>query len=94
MKQGQAGNMTVVVLKDLLKDKGTAFSSKGKKSELVDLFNAASHTSGRPSCMKVRVPVATLQYTAAAYDGSIPKFKQFFFVNKQLPQEISRHLAS
>ena len=43
--------------------------------------------------MKVRVPVATLRCTAAAYDGSIPKFKQFFFVDKQLPKEISRHFA-
>ena len=45
--------MTVAVVKELLKDKGIAFSSKAKKSELVDLLNAASHTSGRPSCMKV-----------------------------------------
>lgn len=75
MKQGPAGNMTVAVLKEVLRDKGIAFNSKAKKSELVDLLNAASHSSGRPSCMKVRVPVATLQYTAAAYDGSIPKFK-------------------
>ena len=28
-------------LKELLKDKGIAFNSKAKKSELVDLFNAA-----------------------------------------------------
>ena len=40
--------------------------------------------------MKVRVPVATLRCTAAAYDGSVAKFKQFFFVNKQLPKEISQ----
>ena len=33
--------MTVAVLKELLKDKGIAFNSKAKKSELVDLFNAA-----------------------------------------------------
>jgi len=32
--------------------------------------------------MKVRVPVATLPCTAAAYDSSIPKFKQFFFLVK------------
>ena len=44
MKQGPAENMTVAVLKELLKDKGIAFSSKAKKSELVDLFNAAHHT--------------------------------------------------
>ena len=48
MKQGPAKNMTVAVLKESLKDKGMAFSSKAKKSELVDLFNAAHHTSGRP----------------------------------------------
>ena len=48
MKQGPAKNMTIAVLKELLKDKGMAFSSKAKKSELVDLFNAAHHTSGRP----------------------------------------------
>ena len=48
MKQGPAKNMTVAVLKEFLKDKGMAFSSKAKKSELVDLFNAAHHTSGRP----------------------------------------------
>ena len=41
MKQGPAGNMTVAVLKELLKDKGIAFNSKAKKSELVDLFIAA-----------------------------------------------------
>lgn len=28
MKQGQAGNMTVEVVKELLKDKGIAFKSK------------------------------------------------------------------
>ena len=48
MKQGPAENMTVAVLKELLKDKGMAFSSKAKKTELVDLFNTAHHTSGRP----------------------------------------------
>lgn len=31
MKQGPAGNMTVAVLKELLKDKGIAFNSKGQK---------------------------------------------------------------
>ena len=59
--------MAVAVLKELLKDKGIAFSSKAKRPELVDLFNAAHYL--------------TLPCTAAAYDGSIPKFKQFFFVN-------------
>ena len=89
MKQGPAENMTVAVLKELLKDKGIAFSSKAKKSELVDLFNTVHHTSTRPSCMKVRLPVATLPCTAAAYDGNIPKFKLLLLVNKRLP-----HLAS
>ena len=81
MKQGPAENMTVAVLKELLKDKGIAFSSKAKKSELVDVFNTVHHTSTRPSCMKVRVPVATLPCTAAAYDGSIPKFKLSWLIN-------------
>ena len=81
-------------MRELLTDKGIAFSSKAKKWDLVDLVDAAHHSSGRPSCMKVRLLVAKLPCTAAAYDGSIPKFKQFFFVHKQLPQEISRHLAS
>ena len=81
-------------LKELLKDKGIVFCSKAKKSKLVHLFNAAQHTAGRPSCMKVRLPVATLSSTEVGYDESIPKFKKFFFINKQLPQEISRHLAS
>ena len=39
MKQGPAENMTVAVLKQLLKDKGIAFSSKAKKSDLVKIFN-------------------------------------------------------
>ena len=79
MKQGPAGNMTVAVLKELLKDKGIAFNSKAKKSELVDLSNAATYTSGRPSCTKVRLPVATLPCTVAAYDSSIPKLSRFSF---------------
>ena len=73
-------------VKVLSKDKGIAFSSKAKKSQLVHLFNAAHlNTSGRPSCVKVRVPVATLPCTAAAYFNTtavyIPKFQQFIFVN-------------
>ena len=44
--------------------------------------------------MKVRVPVEKLPCTAAGYYGNIPTFKQFFFVNKQLPQKIALHLAS
>ena len=40
MKQGPAENMTTAVLKQLgLKDKGIAFSSKAKKSELVQIFS-------------------------------------------------------
>ena len=39
MKQGPAENMTIAVLKQLLKDKGIAFSSKAKNSELVQIFN-------------------------------------------------------
>ena len=35
MKQGPAENMTVAVLKQLLKDKGIAFSSKAKKSNQI-----------------------------------------------------------
>ena len=66
-------------LKELLKDKGIAFNSKAKKSELVDPFNAATYTSGRPSCMKVRLPVATPPCTVAAYDSSVPKLSRFSF---------------
>ena len=39
MKQGPAENMTIAVLKQLLKDKGFAFGSKTKNSELVKIFN-------------------------------------------------------
>ena len=93
MKQGPAENMTEAVLKEKVKELPSL--QRPKKSELFDPFNAAHDTPGRPGCIKVRVLVATLPYacTAAAYDGSIPKFKQFFFVNKQLLQEISRYLA-
>ena len=38
MKQGPAEDMTIAVLKQLLKDKGIAVSSKAKKSELVQIF--------------------------------------------------------
>ena len=34
MKWGPAENMTLAVLKELLKDKGMAFSSKAKKKNL------------------------------------------------------------
>ena len=59
--------MTVAVLKESLKDKGMAFSSKAKKS-----VNC--------SCMKVRVPVASLPCTAAAYDGSHPLLSEVSLV--------------
>ena len=38
MKQGPAENMTIAVLKQLLKDRGIAFNSKAKKLELVEIF--------------------------------------------------------
>ena len=44
MKQGPAENMTVAVLKPLLKDKGIAFSSKAKKSDLAKIFNTQACT--------------------------------------------------
>ena len=44
MKQVPAKNMTIAVLKQLLKDKGIAFSSKAKKSELVKIFNSQAAT--------------------------------------------------
>ena len=45
MKLGPAENMTIVVLKQLLKDKGIAFSSKAKKSELVKIFKLIQYSS-------------------------------------------------
>ena len=39
MKQWPAENMAIAVLKQLLEDKGIAFSSKARKSELVQIFN-------------------------------------------------------
>ena len=45
MKLGPAENMTIVVLKQLLKDKGIAFSSKAKKSELVQIFKLIQYSS-------------------------------------------------
>ena len=55
----QLVNFKEFFVKELLKDKGIAFSSKAKKSQLVDLFNSAHlNTSGTLSCMKVKVPVA------------------------------------
>ena len=51
MKLGPAENMTIVVLKQLLKDKGIAFSSKAKKSELVQIFNTqAGYVTAYDGC--------------------------------------------
>ena len=51
MKQGPPENMTITVLKQLLKDKGIAFSSKAKKSELVQIFNTqAGHLTAYDEC--------------------------------------------
>ena len=51
MKQGPAENMTIVVLKQLLKDKGMAFSSKAKNSELVQIFNTqADYVTAHEGC--------------------------------------------
>ena len=45
MKLGPAENMTIVVLKQLWKGKGIAFSSKAKKSELVQIFKLIQYSS-------------------------------------------------
>ena len=51
MKQGPAENMTIAVLKQLLKDKGIAFSSKAQKSELVQIFNTqAGYVTAYDGC--------------------------------------------
>ena len=52
MKQGTAENMTIAVLKQLgLKDKGTTFSSKTKKSELVQIFRTqAGYVTAYDEC--------------------------------------------
>ena len=51
MKQGPAEDMTIAVLKQLLKDKGIAFSSKAKKSELVEIFNTqAGYVTAYDGC--------------------------------------------
>jgi len=51
MKQGPAKNMTIAVLKQLLKDKGIAFSSKVKKSELVEILNTqAGYVTAYDGC--------------------------------------------
>ena len=51
MKQGYAENMTTAVLKQPLKDKGIAFSSKAKKSELVQIFSTqAGYVTAYDEC--------------------------------------------
>lgn len=106
MKQGPAENMSVAVLKQLLKDKGITFSSKAKNSELVNLLNTVAtstsqnhttisqrsgmyNTRARKVIISANVPMGV---NAAAYDGSLPKPKHHFFVEKQPPHEISYHL--
>ena len=43
--------MTIAVLKQLLKDEGIAFSSKAKKSELVQIFNTqAGYVTSYDGC--------------------------------------------
>lgn len=97
MKQGPAENITVAVLKQLLKDKGITFSSKAKNSELVNLFNIVTTsdmqnhtTTSQRSWMhntrsrKVMVLAnVPMGVNAATYDGSLLKPKQHFFVEKQ-----------
>ena len=51
MKQGPAEDMTIAVLKQLLKHKGIAVSSKAKKSELVQIFNTqAGYVTAYDGC--------------------------------------------
>jgi len=51
VKQGPAENMTIAVLKQLLKDKGIAFSSKAKISEPEQLFNTqAGYVTAYEGC--------------------------------------------
>ena len=51
MKQGPAENMTIAVLKQLLRDKAIVFSSKAKKSELVQIFNThAGYVTAYDGC--------------------------------------------
>ena len=75
MKQGPAENMTIAVLKQLLKDRGIAFSSKAKKLELVEIFRN------------------TQAGYVTAYDGCLPKPKQFYFAYKHPPKEIDNHVV-
>ena len=75
MKQELAENMTIVVLKQLLKDRGIVFSSKAKKLELVEIFHN------------------TQAGYVTAYDGCLPKPKQFYFAYKHPPKEIDNHVV-
>jgi len=63
MKQGPAENMTIAVPKQLFKDKGIAFSSKAKKSELVQIFNTqAGYVTAYDGCFPK--PIAKQFYFA------------------------------
>ena len=95
MKQGPAENMTIAVLKQLLKDKGIAFSSKAKKSELVKIFNsqAGTHHNNETisrlhvkKAQKVKVLAAIPLRNINAYDSGFPKPKQFYFADEHPPK--------
>ena len=63
MKQGPAENMTIAVLKQLgSKDKGIAFCSKDKKSELVQIFSTqAGYVTACDQCFpKLKLSSFTL----------------------------------
>ena len=88
MKRGPAENMTLAVLKELLKDKGMAFSSKAKKKELVDLFIATHHTSGRPivaawkwecqlqCCHVVQLPTTAVFQRSSSFSFEINSYRR------------------
>ena len=102
MKQGPAENMTVAVLKQLLKDKGIAFISKAKKSDLVKIFNTQActrhnnvtlswlHVKRAPT---VKVLAAVTVRNVTAYDGCFSKPKQFYFADKHPPNKIYNHVV-
>ena len=107
MKQGPAENMKVAVLKQLLKDKRIAFSSKAKKSDLVKIFNTQActlHNNVTISWLHVK-KAQTVKVLAAvpvrnagnvtAYDGCFPKPKQFYFADKhpRAPNKIYNHVV-
>ena len=104
MKQGPAENMTIAVLKQLLKDKGIAFSSKAKKSELVKIFNTGTrackcHNNVTISWLhmkkaqKVKLLAVVPVHHVTACDGYFPKPKQFYFADKHLPNKIYNHVV-